>query len=152
MDHVQLKLIINTCYIDCMYPTHWRLVYVHIETLDDDDGEMLMVVIKYAYLVMLINLLVMVMSCVVIIAIHATDCLYYKCSKCIDSVNLMNAFRCSFISLFLLTGHFPCFTTLFLRRSLCRWSKVQCLSKWSIVWSPFLHEHSASSCIFNRCR
>ena len=76
----------------------------------------------------------------------------YNWSKSIDFVKIRNDFKCFVINLSLLTGHFPDFRTLFLRSSLCVWSNVHRLSKWSIVWSPLLQEHVAFSIILNRWR
>ena len=75
---------------------------------------------------------------------------YYNWWKSIDFVKVRNDFRCFVISSCLLTGQFPDFRTLFLKSSLCVWSSVHWLSRWSIVWYPLLQGHFACSIISNR--
>ena len=76
---------------------------------------------------------------------------YYNWSKSIDFVKV-NGFRCFVISSYLFAGQFSDFKTLLLRSYLWGWSSVHWLIKWSVVWSPFLQVHVASSKILNRWR
>ena len=76
----------------------------------------------------------------------------YNSSDYINFVKIRNDFKCFIIKSCLLTGQFPDFGTLSLRSSLCVWSNVHWLSKWSMGLSFLLQGHVALSISLNRWR
>ena len=95
-------------------------------------------------------------SCTVTIRTKYIYIYIYPCydwSMSIDFVKITNYFKCIVINSSLLTVcQFTDFRRFFLRISLCVWSNVHWLRKWSVVWSPLLQEHIAVSIILNRRR
>jgi len=78
--------------------------------------------------------------------------LFCMSSKSIDSIKALNSFQYLDMSSCLLSGQFLCLLIWCFRSSCCVLVLVQWNRRWSMVWSPWPHEHLASSRRFKRWR